>query len=128
MSKRRATIAKRLVEAQHTAAMLTTFNEVDMSAVQALRARVTATDDPTIPVEAAHVTVELTDGRSFEEYVPHGRGTPGRPMSDPELDAKIGELVDFGAAFVDAGTLIAAVRGIETAGDAATLMRLTVRA
>ena len=39
MSKRRATIAKRLVEAQHTAAMLTTFNEVDMTAVQALRAR-----------------------------------------------------------------------------------------
>ena len=39
MSKRRATIAKRLVEAQRTAAMLTTFNEVDMSAVQALRAR-----------------------------------------------------------------------------------------
>ena len=39
MSKRRATIAKRLIEAQSTAAMLTTFNEVDMSAVQALRAR-----------------------------------------------------------------------------------------
>ncbi len=39
MSKRRATIAKRLVEAQHTAAMLTTFNEADMSAVMALRAR-----------------------------------------------------------------------------------------
>ena len=39
MSKRRATIAKRLVEAQSTAAMLTTFNEMDMSAVQALRAR-----------------------------------------------------------------------------------------
>jgi 2-oxoglutarate dehydrogenase E2 component (dihydrolipoamide succinyltransferase) len=39
MSKRRATIAKRLVEAQHTAAMLTTFNEVDMTAVMALRAR-----------------------------------------------------------------------------------------
>jgi 2-oxoglutarate dehydrogenase E2 component (dihydrolipoamide succinyltransferase) len=39
MSKRRATIAKRLVEAQHVAAMLTTFNEVDMSAVMALRER-----------------------------------------------------------------------------------------
>ena len=39
MSKRRATIASRLVEAQQTAAMLTTFNEVDMSAVMALRAR-----------------------------------------------------------------------------------------
>jgi 2-oxoglutarate dehydrogenase E2 component (dihydrolipoamide succinyltransferase) len=39
MSKRRQTIARRLVEAQHTAAMLTTFNEVDMSAIMALRER-----------------------------------------------------------------------------------------
>jgi 2-oxoglutarate dehydrogenase E2 component (dihydrolipoamide succinyltransferase) len=39
MSKRRQTIARRLVEAQHTAAMLTTFNEVDMSAVMSLRER-----------------------------------------------------------------------------------------
>ncbi|HEY1307124.1 MAG TPA: 2-oxoglutarate dehydrogenase complex dihydrolipoyllysine-residue succinyltransferase [Vicinamibacterales bacterium] len=39
MSKRRQTIARRLVEAQHAAAMLTTFNEVDMSAVMALRER-----------------------------------------------------------------------------------------
>lgn len=39
MSKRRATIAKRLLEAQATAAMLTTFNEVDMTAVQQLRER-----------------------------------------------------------------------------------------
>ena len=39
MSKRRQTIARRLVEAQRTAAMLTTFNEVDMSAVMALRER-----------------------------------------------------------------------------------------
>jgi 2-oxoglutarate dehydrogenase E2 component (dihydrolipoamide succinyltransferase) len=39
MSKRRATIARRLVEAQSTAAMLTTFNDVDMSAVMALRER-----------------------------------------------------------------------------------------
>jgi 2-oxoglutarate dehydrogenase E2 component (dihydrolipoamide succinyltransferase) len=39
MSKRRATIAKRLVEVQSTAAMLTTFNEVDMTEVMALRAR-----------------------------------------------------------------------------------------
>ena len=37
MSRRRQTIAIRLVEAQQTAAMLTTFNEVDMSAIMALR-------------------------------------------------------------------------------------------
>jgi 2-oxoglutarate dehydrogenase E2 component (dihydrolipoamide succinyltransferase) len=39
MTKRRATIARRLVEAQRTAAMLTTFNEIDMSALMSLRAR-----------------------------------------------------------------------------------------
>ena len=39
MSRRRATIAKRLVEAQQTAAMLTTFNEVDMTAILDLRKR-----------------------------------------------------------------------------------------
>jgi len=39
MSKRRETIARRLVEAQHNAAMLTTFNEVDMTAIMNLRER-----------------------------------------------------------------------------------------
>lgn len=39
MSRRRITIAKRLVEAQHTAAMLTTFNEVDMTAIFDVRKR-----------------------------------------------------------------------------------------
>jgi 2-oxoglutarate dehydrogenase E2 component (dihydrolipoamide succinyltransferase) len=38
MSRRRQTIAKRLVEAQRTAAMLTTFNELDMSEVMKIRA------------------------------------------------------------------------------------------
>jgi len=37
MSPIRQTIARRLVEAQHNAALLTTFNEVDMSGVKALR-------------------------------------------------------------------------------------------
>ncbi|WP_251976828.1 2-oxoglutarate dehydrogenase complex dihydrolipoyllysine-residue succinyltransferase [Salinicola avicenniae] len=39
MSRLRQTIAKRLVQAQQTAAMLTTYNEVDMSAVMALRSQ-----------------------------------------------------------------------------------------
>ena len=39
MSRRRQTIAQRLVEAQQTAAMLTTFNEADMSAIMELRRR-----------------------------------------------------------------------------------------
>ena len=39
MSRRRRTIAQRLVEAQQTAAILTTFNEIDMSAVMDMRKR-----------------------------------------------------------------------------------------
>ncbi|HEU5382008.1 MAG TPA: 2-oxoglutarate dehydrogenase complex dihydrolipoyllysine-residue succinyltransferase [Ktedonobacteraceae bacterium] len=39
LSRRRQTIASRLVEVQHSAAMLTTFNEVDMSAIMEVRQR-----------------------------------------------------------------------------------------
>src|SRR6185437_13454743 len=39
MTRLRQTIARRLKEAQNNAAMLTTFNEVDMSAVMAMRAQ-----------------------------------------------------------------------------------------
>jgi 2-oxoglutarate dehydrogenase E2 component (dihydrolipoamide succinyltransferase) len=39
MSRLRARVAERLVEAQHTAAILTTFNEVNLQAVMDLRAR-----------------------------------------------------------------------------------------
>ena len=39
MSRRRQTIARRLLEAQQTAAILTTFNEVDMTAVMDVRKR-----------------------------------------------------------------------------------------
>ena len=39
MTRLRARIAERMVEAQHTAAMLTTFNEVDLTKVMSLRKR-----------------------------------------------------------------------------------------
>jgi|TARA_B110000037_G_scaffold200826_1_gene241700 2-oxoglutarate dehydrogenase E2 component (dihydrolipoamide succinyltransferase) len=39
MTRLRASIARRLVEAQQTAAMLTTFNEIDMQAIMDLRAK-----------------------------------------------------------------------------------------
>ena len=37
MSRLRKVVAKRLKEAQNTAAMLTTFNEVDMTSIMSLR-------------------------------------------------------------------------------------------
>jgi 2-methylcitrate dehydratase PrpD len=94
--------------------------------VQALRAKVTAADDASIPVEAAVVEVRLSDGSSLAEHVKDGRGTPGRPMSDVELDAKVGECAEFGAPSTDVPALIAALRDLEMLGDAAHIMRMTV--
>jgi 2-methylcitrate dehydratase PrpD len=94
--------------------------------VRALRDKVTAEDDASIPVEGAVVAVRLDDGSSLSEHVRHGRGTPGRPMSDIELDAKVSELATFGAPFVDTPALIAAIRDVQALGDAAHIMRMTV--
>ena len=47
-------------------------------------------------------------------------------MSDAELDAKVRELAAYGAPFVDATGLIAAVRAIQDEADPTHLMRLTV--
>jgi 2-methylcitrate dehydratase PrpD len=95
-------------------------------AVRELRGKVSAEDDPSIPVEAAMVELRLADGSRISEHVKDGRGTPGRPMSDIELDAKVSECASFGAPFVDVPALIAAIRDIETLGDAAHIMRMTV--
>ena len=96
------------------------------AAVRALRGRVVFEEDPAAPVESATVTVRLADGTEHSEHIRHGRGTPGRPMSDAELDTKVRELAAYGAPFVDAAGLIAAMRGIEDEADPTRLMRLTV--
>lgn len=95
-------------------------------AVRALRAKVFYEEDASIPVEAAIVAVHRDDGTTLTEHVRHGRGTPGRPMSDAELDAKVRELAAAGAPFVDTVGLIAAIRGIEAEANAARIVRLTV--
>jgi hypothetical protein len=62
------------------------------------------------PVESATVTLHLADGTEQTEHFRHGRGTPGRPMSDAEVDSKMRELAGYGVPFVDGTGLIAAVR------------------
>jgi 2-methylcitrate dehydratase PrpD len=94
--------------------------------VRTLRAKVAVEADESIPVESARVTLRLDDGSSLTECVRHGRGTPGRPMSEEELDAKVRDLAAFGAPEIDAPSLIAALRAIETAADVAGILRLTM--
>jgi 2-methylcitrate dehydratase PrpD len=96
------------------------------AAISALRTRVVFEEDSTVPVESATVTVHLADGTEHSQYVRHARGTPGRPMSEQELDTKVRELAAYGAPFVDAAGLISAVRGIQDEADPIPLIRLTV--
>jgi 2-methylcitrate dehydratase PrpD len=95
-------------------------------AVRALSARVAVEEDETMPVEAAIVTMQLRDGQTWREEVKGGRGTPARPMTDAELDAKVRELAAFGAPHVDVATLIAAIRGIEAVPDISRIVQLTL--
>ena len=96
--------------------------------VRALRAKVVLDEDPEAPVESATLTLHLADGPEQSEHIRHGRGTPGRPMTDAELDTKVQELAAHGTPFVDATGLIAAVRGIEGEADPSRLLRLLVPA
>jgi 2-methylcitrate dehydratase PrpD len=100
-------------------------------AVRALRSRVVFEEDPAMPVESATVVLHLAGGTTHSEHVRHGRGTPGRPMSDAELDTKLRELAVYGARSVDTVSididgLIAALRNIAEEADPARLLRLTV--
>jgi 2-methylcitrate dehydratase PrpD len=95
-------------------------------AVLAMRAKVSAVDDESMTPDEAVVTLRLQDGTTLTEHVREARGTPSRPMSDPELDAKVTELAAAGAPFVDMPKLIAAVRGIEKEANATGFLRLTV--
>ncbi len=124
------------VSLQHTVAAAFLFGAAGLAqyedacvadaAVGALRAKIVFEEDPAEPVESATVTLRLADGTQHSEHVRHGRGTPGRPMSDAELDAKVHELAAFGAPSIDAAGLIAAMRGIEDETDPTRLTRLTV--
>jgi len=124
------------VSLQHSAAVALLYGAAGLAqyedacvadpAVRALRAKAVYEEDAGIAVEAAEVVLHLADGTSLTEHVHHGRGTPGRPMSEAELDAKVRELAAFGAPFVDASALIATVRGIEREAGAARVVRLTV--
>ena len=99
MTRLRQTIARRLKEAQNTAAMLTTFNEVDMSAAMAMRAE--SSEGPSRPVSEArsHAAVSRsTSAFHSSEGIGHapnlssaprpaetGGGRGGRSVSGPTV-------------------------------------------
>jgi 2-methylcitrate dehydratase PrpD len=121
------------VSAQHALAVtlargsagLADFSDASIAdpALQGLRARVVLLDDPGFAVQAAQVTLVLRSGRTVSRRVDAPRGSPGIPLSDAELGAKLRELAAYGASGVAAQPLLDELWALERAPDAAAPMR-----
>ena len=87
MTKLRQTIARRLKEAQNTAAMLTTFNDVDMSAVMELRKQLQG------PVREEARREARLHGLLREGLRPGPEGDPGGQRRDRRPGPRLQELL-----------------------------------
>lgn len=111
----------------HGAAGLRQFTDALAAdpAAQAFGTRVAIESDDSMAVEAAHVTLRTSDGRTLTLEVAHALGSLSKPMSDAQMEAKVRDCAAFGAPGFAAGPLIGAVWEIEKLEDAAALARLT---
>jgi len=65
-----------------------TDEAVNDSVIRRVRESVTATGDPSITDDQAHIEVTLTDGRKLTRFVEKSLGNIHRPMSDKQLEDK----------------------------------------
>jgi 2-methylcitrate dehydratase PrpD len=122
------------VSLQHTAAVCLLYGKADVAeytdaranepAVQAFGDRVEVHDDPALPVEAIAVSLRTVDGRTLALEVPHAVGSLGRPMTDPQLEAKVRTHAAMNAPPVAVDRLIDAVWALDRADDAGAIARL----
>jgi 2-methylcitrate dehydratase PrpD len=112
----------------HGAASIAQYEDgcVNSADVLALRRKVHVGEMPGMPVEAARVTITLEDGRTLSAFVEQGRGTPGRPLSDSEIEAKVRALARYGCPALDPGPLIDAVWALDRSTDAGTIMKRAI--
>ncbi|HVY17211.1 MAG TPA: MmgE/PrpD family protein [Rhodopila sp.] len=108
------------------AAGLAQFDDPAVSdpAVAALRGRIKAALDPTLPIGAATVAVRTTDGRSLHMTVPHAKGSTERPLSDAEIGDKARDLARHGAFSGDIEAIIQAAWRIDALTTIGPLMAM----
>ena len=79
---------------------------VNDPAVKRVRERVTATGDPALTEDQAHVEVELADGRRLTWFVEQSLGNIHRPLSDRQLDDKFRDAAPSRALPADAADVV----------------------
>lgn len=108
------------VSAQHAIAVslirgtagVADFSDIAVNdpAVRRLATRVTeVNEDASIPAESVELTLYMSDETPMVINVASGRGNPGNPMTDDELEAKFLALSAHGAPDVSAETLLNAL-------------------
>ncbi|MGH7847335.1 MAG: MmgE/PrpD family protein, partial [Candidatus Binatia bacterium] len=94
--------------------------------IASVRDKITVVADPSLPRGVVAATVVLKDGRAYKEIVEHPTGSPERPMSDAQVEAKFRALTaeslskDAGERLLDASWQLEKVADIR---DVANLIR-----
>ena len=81
-----------------------TDEAVNDPAIKRVRELTTATGDPSITEDQAHVEVELSDGRRLSKFVEQSLGNIHRPLTDQQLEEK----------FRDQAVLVLPAREVES--------------
>ena len=92
--------------------------------VVALRAKVQATVDDDLDEAAVDVTAVLADGQRVHVRVDHAIGSLENPLSDGQLEAKFGQLVEPVLGKARVGEITRACWGLWTLADVRALTAL----
>lgn len=92
--------------------------------IAAVRDKIEVIADPSLPRGVAAATVKLNDGRSYKEVLEHPTGSPERPMSDAQVEAKFRALTAGALATSRSERLLEACWQIDRLADLRDLVDL----
>jgi 2-methylcitrate dehydratase PrpD len=98
---------------------------VNDPAIKSVREHTTASGDPSITEDQAHIEVELTTGEKFTRFVEKSLGNIHRPLSDAQLDSKFRDQAILAISSVQAETVLSQCWKIDELENVASLVALT---
>jgi 2-methylcitrate dehydratase PrpD len=90
--------------------------------IVALRQKVTASLDPSLPDGAARVSILMVSGETLSETVMAARGSLADPLSDLDIEAKLRDCARLGGTTWNTDTIIADVWRLDGLADVSGLM------
>ena len=119
-------LAAAMIDGQALPAQLTDARAND-PAVAELRNRIDFSEDPSLSRRAAVVTLELNDGTTYTETVPHPTGTPENPQSDTMVQEKFKGLATAVLGAEKTAKAHSALWNVDKLSDVKELMPLLVK-